>query len=313
MSKTARGRPTRQSTEESSQQAQACDECGGSVVEDGVEQICQDCGLVVGEDTIDHGAEWRHDDTAERARAGTAVDRTRHDNGFSTRIGFERSSASSETHRRLLRAKRLSKHEWSTRKPRDQAKCLSDIKAVAGRLELPQPISDNACVILKKWHNQISHHGHSLDAAIAACIYASARIGQVGIGVDAVVEQLSITERRLFDTLDRLREEIDVALPIASPRMYVARYVDDLDGEARTETVAREVAAEADEAGLTANGDPPSAVAAGCVYEAFIAAQWEAKRFQPDVGDVAGVSGRTVRRHWQRLQEAGIDGGQVDV
>jgi transcription initiation factor TFIIIB Brf1 subunit/transcription initiation factor TFIIB len=45
------------------------------------------------------------------------------------------------------------------------------------------------------------------------------------------------------------REEIDVAIPIASPRMYVTRYVNDLDGKARTETVAREVAAAADEAG----------------------------------------------------------------
>jgi len=291
---------------------QTCEECGGQLLDDGTETVCDDCGLVADEDAIDRGAEWRCDDTGERARAGTAVDRTRHDNGFSTRIGFERSSASSETHRRLLRAKRLSKH-GSTRKPLDQAKCLSDIKAVAGRLELPQPISDNACVMFKSWHNQISHRGHSLDEAIAACIYASARIGQVGIGVDAVVEQLSITERRLFDTLDRLREEIDVALPIASPRMYVARYVDELGGEARTATLAREVAAEADEAGLTANGPAPSAVAAGCVYEAFVAAQWEAKRSQPDVADVAGVSGYTVRRHWHRIQEAGIDGGQVDV
>ncbi|WDY79090.1 hypothetical protein ORFS27B [Halorubrum tailed virus] len=291
---------------------QTCEECGGQLLDDGTETVCDDCGLVADEDAIDRGAEWRCDDTGERARAGTAVDRTRHDNGFSTRIGFERSSASSETHRRLLRAKRLSKHN-STRKPLDQAKCLSDIKAVAGRLELPQPISDNACVMFKKWHNQISHRGHSLDEAIAACIYASARIGQVGIGVDAVVEQLSITERRLFDTIDRLREEIGVALPLASPRMYVTRYVNDLDGEARTETVAREVAAAADEAGLTANGAGPSGVAAGCVYEAFVAAQWEAKRSQPDVGDVAGVSGYTVRRHWRRIQEAGIDGGQVDV
>ena len=291
---------------------QTCEECGGQLLDDGTETVCDDCGLVADEDAIDRGAEWRCDDTGERARAGTAVDRTRHDNGFSTRIGFERSSASSETHRRLLRAKRLSKHN-STRKPLDQAKCLSDIKAVAGRLELPQPISDNACVMFKSWHNQISHRGHSLDEAIAACIYASARIGQVGIGVDAVVEQLSITERRLFDTLDRLREEIDVALPIASPRMYVARYVDELGGEARTATLAREVAAEADEAGLTANGAAPSAVAAGCVYEAFVAAQWEAKHSQPEVGEVAGVSDPTVRRHWQRLQEAGIDGGQVDV
>ena len=32
-----------------------------------------------------------------------------------------------------------------------------------------------------------------------------------------------------------------------------------------------------------------------------------------EIGDVAGVSGYTVRRHWRRIQEAGIDGGQVDV
>jgi transcription initiation factor TFIIB len=292
---------------------QTCEECGGQLLDDGTETVCDDCGLVADEDAIDRGAEWRCDDTGERARAGTAVDRTRHDNGFSTRIGFERSSASSETHRRLLRAKRLSKHEWSTRKPRDQAKCLSDIKAVADRLELPQSVSDNACVLFQEFHNETSHHGHSLDAAVAACVYASARIEHVGIAVETVAEQLSITERRLFLTLDRLREEIDVAIPIASPRMYVARYVNDLDGEARTETVAREVAAAADEAGLTANGAAPSAVAAGCVYEAFVAAQWEAKRSQPDVGDVAGVSDYTVRRHWHRIQEAGIDGGQVDV
>ena len=62
---------------------------------------------------------------------------------------------------------------------------------------------------------------------------------------------------------------------------------------------------------MTANGAAPSAVAAGCVYEAFVAAQWEAKRSQPDVADVAGVSGYTVRRHWHRIQEAGIDGGQA--
>ena len=291
---------------------QTCEECGGQLLDDGTETVCDDCGLVADEDAIDRGAEWRCDDTGERARAGTEVDVTRNDNGFSTRIGFEHSAASGETHRRLLRAKRLSKHS-KKKKDREQGRSLSDVKAVAGRLELPQSVSDNACVLFQEFHNEMCHRGHSLDAAVAACVYASARIEHVGIAVETVAEQLSITERRLFDTLDRLREEIDVALPLASPRVYVTRYVNDLDGEARTETVARELAAEADEAGLTANGDPPSAVAAGCVYEAFIAAQWEAKRFQPDVGEVAGVSDNTVRRHWQRLQEAGIDGGQVDV
>ena len=78
----------------------------------------------------------------------------------------------------------------STRKPRDQAKCLSDIKAVADRLELPQSVSDNACVLFQEFHNETSHHGHSLDAAVAACVYASARIEHVGIAAETVAEQI---------------------------------------------------------------------------------------------------------------------------
>ena len=66
-----------------------------------------------------------------------------------------------------------------------------------------------------------------------------------------------------------------------------------------------------DDCGLVADED---AIFRGAEWaRAGTGVQWEAKRFQPDVADVAGVSGRTVRRHWQRLQEAGIDGGQVDV
>lgn len=306
MSKTA----VRHSETDTESVGETCDECGGDVAVDGVESVCQDCGLVVAENAIDPGPEWRSfdDGSSSAARAGTAVDPTRHDNGFSTRIGLERKRLKSGTHRRLLRAKRFSKHD-TTRKPRDQGKCLSDIKAIAERLELPQSVNDNACVLFKEFHDATSHHGYSLDSAIAACVYASARIEQVGVGVDAVAEQVSITERKVFNTLDRLREEIDLAIPIASPRMYVTRYVEELDGDARTATLAQQVADEADEAGLTANGAAPSAVAAGCVYEAFVAAAWEPKRSQPEVGEVAGVSAYTVRRHWQRLQEAGISAG----
>jgi len=284
---------------------QTCAECGGQLVSDGTETVCDECGLVADEDAIDRGPEWRCDDTGERARAGTTVDVTRNDNGFSTRIGFESSRWGGENHRRLLRAKRLSKH-GETSKHRDQGKCLSDIKAIAARLELPQSVSDNACVLFQEFHNTSDHTGHTLEPMMAACVYAAARIEHVGIGVGAVVEQVSIAERRLFDTLDRLREEIDVALPIATPRMYVARFVNELDGEARTVTLAQQIAAAADEAGLTANGAAPSAVAAGCVYEAFYSADWEAKRSQPEVGSVADVSDYTVRTHWQRLKEAGV-------
>jgi len=290
---------------------QTCEECGGELVADGTETVCDECGLVADEDAIDHGPEWRCDDTGERARAGTAVDVTRNDNGFSTRIGFERSRPNDGSHRRLLRAKRLSKH-GEKKKDREQGRCLSDIKAIADRLELPQSVSDNACVLFQEFHNASDHTGHTLDAAIAACVYASARIEQVGIGVETVGEQVSVSERQVFLTLDRLREEIDVAIPIASPRMYVGRYVDALGGEPRTVTLAQEVAAEADEAGLTANGAAPSAVATAAVYEAFVAAQWEAKRSQRAVGEVADVSAYTVRRHWQRLQEAGISAGVGD-
>ena len=284
-----------------------CDECGGGISNDGGELVCDDCGLVVGVDNIDRGPEWRRlgEDSDTTPRAGTLVDPTRHDNGFSTRIGNERGNRS-EKHGRLIRAKIAAKHGES-HKVKDQGRQLRDIKGVAANLNLPQPASDDACVLFQKWHNHGSHHGHDLDAVAAAVIQVAARQHGVGIRTEELTDQFSVDRRELFNNLSRLREDLGIEIPLARPSMFVGRFVNELDGEVRTTTLAKRLANAAEDADLS--GSRPSSVAAGIVYEAFRAAQWEPDRTQPEVAEVAGCSGSTVRTQWHGLQDAGVEAG----
>ena len=298
---------------EQDQQAETIDpsvcECGGDIISEGSERVCQDCGLVDDEDRIDHGPDWRLSDNnrnRSRARAGTLVDPTRNDLGFDTQIGFEDGRKTSH-HRRLLRAKRFEKL-GEDGKYREQGKLLSDIKRAACSLELPQPVSDNACVLFKQFHNSGDHSGYGLDEMGAAVIYAAARCGKAPIQPGDVCEQFGVDRQRLFDEVSRLRRAIGVPIPIETPSMLVTQFVDELDGEVRTQSLARQLAAEVEQADFASSGRSPSAMAAAVVYEAFFAASWEQKRSQKEVGKVADVSPMTIRRNRSSMKEAGING-----
>jgi len=283
-----------------------CDECGGEIVSDGPDLICDDCGLVVGEDTIDRGPDWRHgEDEGTTPRAGTLVDPTRHDNGFSTTIGVERGYRTPKQ-KRLIRAKIFGKHTESN-KVHNQGRQLRDIKSSCENLNIPKPPSDDACVLFKEWHNHGSHQGHDLDVAAGVVTLVCARRHDVGVRIAEVCEQYSIERRQLFNGLRRLQADLDVEIPLETPSMFVNRFVNELDGEPRTATLAKRLAVEAEQTQV--QGSRASSIAGGIVYEAFRAAQWEPDRTQPEVADVAGCSISTVRNQWHALQEAGIEAG----
>ena len=303
MSKTA----TRTRDAQTAAENERCDECDGEIVTANGERVCDDCGLIIDENHLDHGPDWRalDDDDKASPRAGTLVDPTRNDNGFSTRIGFER-SARSPKHDRLVRAKIASKHNEST-KHQEQGRQLRDIKHACANINVPKPAADDACVLFKEWHNHGSHHGHDLDAVAAAVIQVAARQHGVGIRTEELTDQFSVDRRELFNNLSRLREDLGIEIPLARPSMFVGRFVNELDGEVRTTTLAKRLANAAEEADLS--GSRPSSVAAGIVYEAFRAAQWEPDRTQPEVAEVAGCSGSTVRTQWHGLQDEGVEAG----
>jgi len=252
---------------------QTCEECG-QPLDDGTETVCDDCGLVADEDAIDRRAEWRCDDTGERARAGTAVDRTRHDNGFSTRIGFERSSASSEKHRRLLPCEAI-KQTW-----------VDSEAAGSGEVSLryrPSPTGSNsrsrsattpACCSRSSTTRRAITVTRWMLRSPRASTRASARIEHVGIAVRdrrrAVEHHRTavVPDARPAPRGDRRRHPDRQS---ANVRRAICRRTRRRgpDGDARPRGGRR-----GRRGGVDRQRGRTVGSRCGCVYEAFVAAQW---------------------------------------
>lgn len=284
-----------------------CPECGGQLTRDDAraETACADCGLVVESDEIDHGPEWRaFDDGEADPRAGTPVDPTRDDNGFMTVIGHT-SGNEFRQEGRLRRAAQLHGNGKS-KKDRVLARCLSDIKTLCGQIETTQAVSDDACVLFKRFVKSDTHYGIGYDPIIAAAIIAAGRLRGDHVDREGVFRRLDINEQKVWRRLQRFANDIDIGLPVRPAVSYVAPWVDELDGSYATRQRAEEIAREAEAEGLTNSGRKPSGYAAAAVYAAFVGSDVDRYRSQGEIADVGQASEPTLRRNCDELLDAGI-------
>lgn len=283
---------------------QLCPECSGQVITEACEIVCEDCGLVIDNDRIDHGPEWRKFEIDSKERTHSITD-TRNDDGFGSVIRFNNENSDTKNKRQLKRAK-VFERRAKAKKHKMQGHLLGAIKRACSAIELSDTGSDTACRLFKQFHEQQDNVGYCLEEMGAASVYAAARIEQAPVLKAEVCEQFDVDERGLFNELKRLQEELSVTIPLKSPESIVPRLVSELDGCVETESIARELASQAVEAGIDV-GKKPTTVAAAVVYAAFKESPVEQKLKQETVADVAGVSvGYGIRPHWQAMKEHGI-------
>lgn len=297
-------------SEQDENQEHSCPDCGNDIVKTGTELVCKDCGLVVSEDEIDHGPDWRnHNNENEPARA-SRIDTTRSDNGLGAQIGWKHSPTRSSREGRLQRASKFASADGQERR---QGKAIGDIKQTASAIELPDHVSDQACKLFKRYHNNGDRTGISFEEMVAGAIFVAARVNQSPIQPEDLTEQLGITRKKVFYAASDIADDTGLSIPLQSPHTLVPRIITELNGETKTETLARKMARTAEEENLH-NGLAPSSVAGAVVYEAFLSADWEGKRkTQKEVAEAASISTVTVRNTWNTLKEEGINGSEFEV
>lgn len=294
-----------------------CPECGGEIIQDGVSRICATCGLVVGENAVDRGPEWRQfegESDTETPRAKKPVDPTRSDNGFDTTIGKQGGRATERNHR-LRRADRFSNRTMDT-KEKQQAMALTDIKRAGDVLETPQAVSELACILFKQVHNTADHTGKDIDTMCAAAIYAAGRCKEVSLLSSEVCAVFDLeSETELFNEVKRLKQMLDLSIPLRRPHHHISKFAADLDAGARTTTLARRLARSIEESEVYEESSPaPSAVAGGIIYVAFQWATWvDATPTQVEVADVADVNKETIVKHNKTVQKADIELETTDL
>lgn len=282
----------------------SCPECNGSLADDGDETVCAKCGLVVAEDRIDHGPEWRSfsDDEVDRERTGAPLTRSRHDRGLSTEIGRDSSvRMTGRKRRRLARMRREhNRARISSKVERNQVYAFTEIRRIVSALDLPRNVRESACTLFKSAQSEDLLRGRSLEGFAAAAVYATCRSRSIARTIEEVVADARADRAELIAAYDALNRDLGLPVGPISPREYIPRFASELDLPDDVERRALELAAEADDRGLTV-GRNPSGVAAGCLYTA--AQERSVTLTQRQAADVADVSPVTLRKTYYDLDD----------
>jgi len=277
-----------------------CPECDGRVEADNTERACTECGLVLETDLIDHGPEWRSfdDDETDPKRTGAPLTRARHDRGLSTEIG--RSTRLSGRKRRRMARMRTqhNRAQIATKRDRNRVYAYTEIRRLAGALELPSSIRDTACALFDSAQDARLLRGRSLEGFAAACVYVACRTAELPRTIDEVCAAAKATEAEHRAAFDAMNRELGLPIGPAAPAEYLPRLATDLDCSSATEARARTLAAQTVETGV-ANGRNPVGVAAACLYTA--ARQRGESCTQAAAAEAASVTPVTVRRTYLDL------------
>ncbi len=297
-------------------QPTTCHDCGSDhIILDNVrgELICKNCGLVVSSQLIDSGPEWRaftSDEQKKRSRVGSPMTFTIHDKGLSTMIGWEDKDAYGHKISARGRAQIYRLRKWQIRtrvhssQDRNLSHALSELDRLTSQLGIPKSVKETAAVIYRKTIEKRLVRGRSIEAMVAATVYAASRIKKLPRTIDEIAQDSRVSKKDLGRCYRLILRNLDIKIPIASPIDYVFRIGTELNLSGKTQQAAIEILKKAKEEGLT-GGKDPTGLAASAIYISSI--KGNERRTQREIASIARVTEVTVRNRYKELvKELGI-------
>lgn len=300
--------------------ARKCPKCGNTNIitdtENG-ERVCSRCGLVIEETPIDMGPEWRAFTVAEkntRSRTGLGSSLTLYDKGLSTVFKGDRDASGRKLNNearlkmdRLRRYDNRSKFDETWR--RNLSIAMAELDRMSVTLHIPSNIKEQAALIYRKALKADLIRGRSIDAFVAASIYAACRTAEVPRPIKKVSEASTRDHSEVARTYRLLIRELKIRMPIDEPMKFVPSIAAKLKLRRDTEQKAVDILKSAKiKKGIS--GKDPRGLAAAALYMACLAN--DDKRIQKDVALAAGTTEVTLRNRLRGL-EASIKPMRAEV
>jgi transcription initiation factor TFIIB len=276
------------------------------------EVVCQECGAVVVERGVDTGPEWRNPEGAGEkpsgSRGGPPVSIKYGGMGLSTTFDwmsadFEGKKLTKEAREKLRKLQRL--HESiKTSEERNIQQAASVLAIYADKLNLPQPVAEQAMLIYRKALTAGLVRGRAIRVIVAGAVYAACRLSGVPRDLRDFEEAYPLVKRKEVGYAYRLIiKNLNIKPPIPpDPSAFVFKIAAKLGVEERTVREAINIIEEAKKRGgsdVTAGKDPVG-VAAAALY---IACQETMQNvMQKKIARVAGVTEVTIRNRVKMLQ-----------
>jgi transcription initiation factor TFIIB len=294
------------------EETKKCPKCGNANIisdpENG-ERVCSSCGLVIEETSIDMGPEWRaftSDEKNSRSRTGLGATLTLYDKGLSTVFNGDRDAAGKKLNNqarlkmdRLRRYDNRSKFDETWR--RNLSVAMAELDRISVILHIPNNVKEQAALIYRKALKADLIRGRSIDAFVAASIYAACRASQVPRQIKKVSEASTRDHAEVARTYRLIIKELKLRMPVDEPMKFVSSIAAKLRLRRDTEQTAINILQSAKiRRGLT--GKDPRGLAAAALYMACI--KNDDKRIQKDVAIAAGTTEVTLRNRLRGLVES---------
>jgi len=294
------------------EEIKVCPECGSRHLHMDYERgelICEDCGLVIDDTFIDEGPEWRSfdsEDAKKKERTGAPMNYAMHDKGLSTEISWKNTDSygkqiPSKNRAQMYRLRRWQKRiRISNAAERNLAYALGELERISASMGLPRNVRENAAALYRKAVDESLIRGRSVEAVVAATIYASCRQLNVPRTLDEIAAATRVGKKDIGRTYRFLSSSLKLRLLPTRPQDYVSRFCSELKLSGRVQMEAMRILDEAERKELS-SGRGPTGVAAAAIYIASILQN--ERRTQREVADVAGVTEVTIRNRYKELVE----------
>jgi len=288
-----------------------CTRCGSrNLVHDpeNGETVCANCGLVIDESPIDRGPEWRAftaDEKDARSRTGLGVSYSLYDKGLSTVFKGDRDAQGNrlkdETRVKMDRLRRYdnrSKFDETWR--RNLSVAMAELDRMSTALHLPQNVKEAAALIYRRALKKDLIRGRSIDAFVAASIYAACRRFKVPRPLKEISRASTRDKGEISRTYRLLLRELKIKVPLDDPMKFIPSIASKLKVKRDTEQRAVDILRKAKQVqGLS--GKDPRGLAAAALYMACLG--MDDRRIQKDVAEAAGTTEVTLRNRLRGLEE----------
>jgi transcription initiation factor TFIIB len=182
---------------------------------------------------------------------------------------------------------------------------MSELERLSSQLGIPKPIREIAALLYRKAIQKQLVRGRSIEAMVAATLYAACRIRQKPRPLDEVADATRIDKKKLGQCYRLLLRSIKVKIPLSNPVDYISRFSTELELSSQVQLRTIEILKRSRDLGLTIGRDPLG-LAAAAIYVAGI--MLDDRKTQREIAEVARVTEVTVRnRYKEMVNKLGID------
>ena len=263
---------------------------------------------MISERRIDTGPEWRAftaDERKARTRTGGPVKYTHHDKGLATTLGWRNRDSSGRKLSSRRRAEIARLRKWQIRSrvhssvDRNLSQALSELERLSSQLELKRGVKELAAMLYRKAIVNRLIRSRSIDALVAAAVYAACRIRQIPRSLKEIAEPSHIDWKKVGRHYRLLVRKLKIKMPIPDPSNYVPKLITELGLPGVMQEKVLEVLDQAKAHGGLIIGRDPRGLAAGAIYIASILT--DNRVTQREIASAAGVTEVTVRNRYKDL------------